>query len=196
MVTKVQQRTIETPQGPITYTFERKKVKNRNLRIRPDGSVLVSGPVNSSAQQADQFVCSKSQWIIRALGRISAPQTELIGPDCSRAQSEAILVQAVQDVYPLVAGYGVSMPEVKVRRMCSQWGNCHWRQGYITMNLFLARCPEDLRQYVALHELVHFLQPNHGPAFYAYMDQLMPGWKGKRTRLKQLGYMLSANDSA
>lgn len=38
--------------------------------------------------------------------------------------------------------------------------------------------------YVALHELVHFLHPNHGPGFYAVMDRLMPDWKEKRARLK------------
>ena len=36
----------------------------------------------------------------------------------------------------------------------------------------------------ALHELVHFLHPNHGPGFYAVMDRLMPDWKEKRARLK------------
>ena len=51
--------------------------------------------------------------------------------------------------------------------MKSQWGNCHWRQGYITLNTALARCPGTLRDYVALHELVHFVHPDHGPALRA-----------------------------
>lgn len=54
--------------------------------------------------------------------------------------------------------------------MRSQWGNCHYQQGYITLNTALARCPEPLRDYVALHELVHFLHHDHGTGFYAAMD--------------------------
>ena len=69
--------------------------------------------------------------------------------------------------------------------MKSQWGNCHYLQGYITMNLALAGCPEELRIYVALHELIHFLHPNHGTGFYACMDELMPDWRRRRAALKR-----------
>lgn len=62
------------------------------------------------------------------------------------------------------------LPQVKLRKMRSQWGNCHYQQGYITLNTALARCPEPLRDYVALHELVHFLHHDHGTGFYAAMD--------------------------
>ena len=48
----------------------------------------------------------------------------------------------------------------------------------------LAAVEEGLRDYVALHELVHFLHPNHGPGFYATMDSLMPGWQERRRALK------------
>ena len=41
---------------------------------------------------------------------------------------------------------------------------------------------------MTLHELVHFLHPNHGPGFYAAMGALLPDWREKRRRLK--GYEL------
>ena len=39
------------------------------------------------------------------------------------------LEEALARVYPLTAPLGVVMPELKLRAMRSQWGNCHWRQG-------------------------------------------------------------------
>ena len=51
----------------------------------------------------------------------------------------------------------------------------------------VAHCGEPVgndEDSAALHELVHFLHPNHGPGFYAVMDRLMPDWKEKRARLK------------
>lgn len=87
-------------------------------------------------------------------------------------------------VYPLVAPDGVPLPQVKLRKMRSQWGNCHYQQGYITLNTALARCPEPLRDYVALHELVHFLHHDHGTGFYAAMDARMPDWRARRQELK------------
>lgn len=50
----------------IPYTLTRKAVKNINLRVRPDGSVLVSAPPRVSLQRIDAFVQSKSQWILTA----------------------------------------------------------------------------------------------------------------------------------
>ena len=99
--------------------------------------------------------------------------------------SPKLLGEAVLRVYPLVAGGGVLMPQIKLRKMKSQWGNCHYRQGYITLNTALARCPEFLRDYVALHELVHFLHHDHGPGFYAAMDARMPDWRKRRQDLKR-----------
>jgi predicted metal-dependent hydrolase len=63
-------------------------------------------------------------------------------------------------------------------------------QGYITLNRGLHRCPAYLREYVALHELIHFLHHDHGPGFYAVMDELMPDWKERRKNLKQYACVL------
>ena len=54
-------------------------------------------------------------------------------------------------------------------------------------NTALARCPETLRDYVALHELVHFVHPDHGPGFYGLMDRLMPDWRQRRKELRRYG---------
>ena len=62
---------------------------------------------------------------------------------------------------------------------------------YITLNTALARCPEHLRDYVALHELVHFLHHDHGPGFYAAMDAQMPGWRERRKELQRYGAALT-----
>ena len=95
-------------------------------------------------------------------------------------ESISVVVDDIFDNY-------LSRPEVKLRKMRSQWGNCHWRQGYITLNTALARCPETLRDYVALHELVHFVHPDHGPGFYGLMDRLMPDWRQRRKELRRYG---------
>ena len=61
----------------------------------------------------------------------------LPGPD--REECLRLLEDAVGRVYPLVEGLGVARPLLKLRKMRSQWGNCHWSQGYITLNVALAR---------------------------------------------------------
>lgn len=184
-----QRRLVDTPAGAIAYTLVRKQVKNLNLKVRVDGTVALSIPVHCSDQRADDMVREKSGWLAKVLAR-QREQSVPTPPMPSRAVCVELLGRAVERVYPLVRPLGVALPELKARKMRSQWGNCHWRQGYITLNTALARCPEELRDYVALHELVHFLHHDHGPGFYEKMDRLMPDWKARRARLRHYGAAL------
>lgn len=60
-------RTVEADGIAISYTLERKPVKNINLRIRADQCVYVSAPKDVAAKMVDAFVVEKSAYILRAL---------------------------------------------------------------------------------------------------------------------------------
>ena len=179
-----QLRVVDTPRGPLTYTLTRKRVKNLNLRVGAGNEIMVSIPLRCPVRQADDFVRERSGWILDALSRREDRQLEPL-PPVSREECARLLTEALERVYPLVEPLGVSFPPLKLRALKSQWGNCHWAQGYITLNTALARCPKELRDYVALHELVHFLHHDHGTGFYARMDALMPDWRNRRRTLKR-----------
>lgn len=178
-------RTVETPSGVIRYYLLHKKVKNLNLRLRASGEILLSVPLGCAPERADKFIEEKCGWILSHLSKLQRGQSLL--PPVSREVCTRLLLEAVHRVYPLVKGAGVVMPQLRLRKMKGQWGNCHYQQGYITLNTVLARCPEELRDYVALHELVHFLHHDHGAGFYAAMDSRMPDWRARRAALK--GYV-------
>ena len=180
-------RTLETSQGPISYTLVRKAVKRLNLRITPVGDVVLTVPRSCTRARAEEFLSSKAGWVLGHLERLKREHACELPPQPPREECIRLLKQALERMYPLVEPYGVALPELKVRKMRTQWGNCHWAQGYITLNTVLARCPEDLRDYVALHELIHVLHHDHGPGFYARMDDLMPDWKERRLRLRGYG---------
>ena len=178
-----QLRVVDTKQGQLTYELTAKPIRNWNLRVRA-GRVQLSTPLRVGAGQADAFIQSRADWIIRALERQKKQEKRPLEP-LSAGECARRLSAAVERVYPLAAGLGVARPSLRLRNMRSQWGNCHYRQGYITLNTALASCPERLQDYVAFHELVHFLHPDHGPGFYAVMDTLMPDWKKRRSELKE-----------
>ena len=51
----------------IEYELERKKVKNINLRIRPDGSVYVSASTRVPLERIESFLCSNESFIFNAV---------------------------------------------------------------------------------------------------------------------------------
>lgn len=185
-----ERRRVETPVGPIDYTLTVKEIKNLNLRIRSDGTVAVSVPRRVAKADADAFVRSRADWIAGHLARRGAERTGLIPP--GKEDALPVLAASLERMYPLAAPLGVRRPELRARRMTSRWGSCHWTKGVIVLNTALAAVEEELLDYVTLHELVHFLHPNHGKGFYAVMDALLPDWREKRRRLK--GYALSGKD--
>ena len=66
-VLSTETRKVKTECGYIEYIFERKNIKNINLRIRHNGSIFVSVPENVAENIADSFVISKCRYIRNAV---------------------------------------------------------------------------------------------------------------------------------
>lgn len=69
MAEKTQERQVSCENGIITYFLTRKPVKNVNLRIKPDGRVLVSANHRVPLSFIDGFIKEKQEFILSALAR-------------------------------------------------------------------------------------------------------------------------------
>lgn len=76
MSVKIQQRQVACDGGVITYLLTRKPVKNVNLRIKPDGRVLVSANNCVPVQLIDEFVQQKQAFILSALARFEEKRNQ------------------------------------------------------------------------------------------------------------------------
>lgn len=68
----VEQRWVACENGKISYFLTRKPVKNVNLRIKPDGRVLVSANPYVSTELIDAFIREKQKYIVSALEKLEA----------------------------------------------------------------------------------------------------------------------------
>ena len=60
------------------YEVHRKKVKNINLRIRPNMEIYISAPMNLHSDYIENFIRSKEEWIKQVLQKIEeAKQNQL-----------------------------------------------------------------------------------------------------------------------
>lgn len=73
-------RTVNADGNIISYELTRKRVKNINLRITSDMRVTVSANKRVSVTRIDNFVISKSAFIIRALNKFSKIKVNEIKP--------------------------------------------------------------------------------------------------------------------
>lgn len=172
--------------GDITYEASRKKVKNLNVHVRPDGSVAVSIPQRMAWEVADGFVAERVEWIRAAQARQKArSERENRQPLPSKAEALAYFTAMSEKVYPAFADVlDGQRPVIKVRDMSSRWGVCVPSKRQITFALNLYNMPAAAQIYVVVHEYCHFLVPNHSRAFWAEVEKLLPDWKARRKLLK------------
>lgn len=83
----------------------------------------------------------------------------------------------------LAALYGFEYSGVRIKHNVSNWGSCSAKKN-INLNLNLVRLPDDVRDYVLLHELCHLRYLNHGPEFHSLLESLCPNHRNLARQLK------------
>ncbi len=98
-----------------------------------------------------------------------------------RAQAKAQLPIRLKE---LADAHGFTYKRVTIKNNVSNWGSCSVR-GNINLNLRLVTLPQELQDYVMLHELCHLKEMNHGPKFHALLESLCPNHRTLGKELRQ-----------
>lgn len=78
----------------------------------------------------------------------------------------------------------IPVPNLKIRKMTSRWGVCNLRNKNVTLNLELFKYDIKCLDYVIVHELSHFIFPNHSKDFWNLVGKYYPNYKEVRKILK------------
>jgi predicted metal-dependent hydrolase len=81
------------------------------------------------------------------------------------------------------ATYRYEVERVSVRNQRSRWGACSAR-GVITLNWRLIQTPQEVADYVMLHELAHLTHPNHSARFWRHVQEICSWWRDAERWLK------------
>ena len=99
--------------------------------------------------------------------------------------SKKIFPRLLNACYPPFEEYCKSIPQLNIKLLKSQWGNCYHRRNLITLNVKLAAYNENVIRSVIYHEYCHFVHQNHSEAFYDLLSAVMPEWKKYNAELKK-----------
>jgi predicted metal-dependent hydrolase len=101
-----------------------------------------------------------------------------------RAEAKQYLPKRVVELAHL---HGFKFSGVQVKNATTRWGSCSYRNN-INLNINLVVLPDDLSDYIILHELAHTVHKNHGLQFWDLLNRISGDAKGKASKLK--GYKL------
>lgn len=93
-------------------------------------------------------------------------------------------IKILKVTVPKFSEYHINMPNVKLRRMKTRWGTCSVNTNTITLNKALIHTPMECIEYVVVHELAHFIHPNHSKHFYQVVSAIMPDYKERKKLLE------------
>jgi len=79
----------------------------------------------------------------------------------------------------------IPVPNLKIRKMTSRWGVCNIRNHNVTLNYHLCKYDICCLDYVIVHELSHFIHPNHSSDFWGLVGKYYPKYKECRRMLKE-----------
>ena len=178
-------RIIDIGGRAVIIEFDRKRVKNINVRVRRDGTLYCSMPYWVSFAEAEKFILSKSKFFIKALDEVSQRHEEeqdLKNPDKESVERLKDLILELIDLHmPYFAARGVARPSrVVIGNYRSFWGECMNKRGIVKFSTRLAGKDRGLVEYVVVHELSHFLVPNHSQSFWNVVAGILPDYKIRR----------------
>lgn len=172
----------------LEYELVRSKRKTLALYVRRDGRLEVRAPLRTSKAYIDDFVLKKRDWIKSTQSKLQERQTakkviRLTAQEESRYKKQAkdyLLMKCVHFSQLM----GLRPCDVKINSAKTRWGSCN-RKGGINFTYRLLFVPEELIDYVVVHELAHLKEMNHSDRFWSVVGQTMPDYKARRKRLRE-----------
>ena len=176
--------------GPVLIEHSR-RAKHISISIKACQGVRVAVPLNVSFNKAMELVHLKRPWIQKHLANITLHETESraladLSATIDRAKARRQLTGRLNR---LAKYHGFTFNGVSIRSQKTRWGSCS-RNNNISLNAKLALLPEDLVDYVILHELVHTRIPNHSDGFWDELDRYVGNGKAMASRLRKYGCSL------
>lgn len=156
------------------------------LEVTREGRVIVRAPLRASAATIERFVHDHADWIARAQARQQARLEAHPEPDA--AQQAELIRRAREELPPKVAHYaqkmGLQPAGIRITSARTRFGSCS-AQNRLCFSWRLMDYPDAAVDYVVVHELAHIVHKNHGPRFWALVEQYMPDYRARRAMLRE-----------
>lgn len=176
---------IDPEVGEVTLRKNR-RARRITLRVSPRQGVTVTMPWIVSYKTGLDLFLNKKDWVLETIERqnnklIDNPPPSPDQIEAWRAEAKRVLPVRLAE---LAQRYSFRYNQVRIKHSVSNWGSCS-RKGNINLNLNIVRLPEDLRDYILLHELCHLRHPDHGPGFHTLLESLCPDHRKKEKELRK-----------
>ena len=179
----------------MTLRVIRSARKTIGLQVKEDGEVLLRIPNRLSARALQDFLNRGESWIWQKAEQMQSrmKQREATGATSVGQLSREELEKIKEKIGSRVRYYskimGVTVGRITIRNQKTRWGSCS-SKGNLNFNYQLYYLPEELLDYVVIHELAHRRHMNQSADFWAEVEKYCPDYKIYRKQLNEYRLMV------
>ncbi len=173
----------------INYTV---RVSDRAQRLRvavyADGDVIVTKPKGTKLSTLKHFVESKKDWIAKKLESHKTntiPELRITSDKHFEKHKNQSLKLVRQKVEHWNKELGYEFENINVKQLKSRWGSCSSKKN-LNFNYKILYLPEQLQDYVIVHELCHLKQLNHSPKFWNLVASILPDYSDLKSNIRTI----------
>ena len=171
--------------GIIRY-IKNNRAKRIIISIKPE-YVRITVPRRQTLKNAQKFVDAKINWIKKHSNNmkvLTEKSKEL--PKIDREEARENLEKRLSE---LAEQHKFQYNRVSIRSQRTRWGSCSSKDN-ISLNMKLLHLPQQLIDYILLHELVHTRVKNHSKDFWNELETVVPNARTVDEQLREYQYCL------
>ena len=180
------------------YDLIRTSRKTIAIQITLDGDVTVRAPRDCEKAEIDDLIRDRREWIEEKRAESLAQKRECekkqeqfpkITPESEREFRRLAKEKIPKRVALFAEQVGVDYGKITIKDTKSRWGSCSY-QGNLNFCWRLILAPEEVLDYIVVHELCHRLEMNHSARFWAEVKRVLPEYEKGKEWLKENGLAL------
>jgi len=171
--------------GIIRY-IKNNRAKRIIISIKPE-FVRVTVPRRQTLKNAQEFVDKKINWIKKHSNnmKVLIEKSKKL-PKIDREEARENLEKRLSE---LAEQHNFQYNRVSIRSQRTRWGSCSSKDN-ISLNMKLLHLPQQLIDYILLHELVHTRVKNHSKDFWNELETVVPNARTVDEQLREYQYCL------
>ena len=178
----LQQLKIQHDDREILLTVIRSSRKSIGLEVRSGKDVLVRIPNRLQDSEVEKFVEKHRKWILEKTALMQSRKNTCNSTGAVPAEKlppeeiEKIKEKIGDRVKYYSQVMGVTVGRITIRNQKTRWGSCS-AKGNVNFNYQLYYLPEELLDYVVIHELAHRSHMDHSGEFWSEVEKYCPDYR-------------------
>ena len=147
------------------------KFRRLSISIKNDQSIIVQVPPLMSFMESELFLKKKIAWIYKQKEKLSKRKILKKNQIPSKRMTNKFISSTTKKTFSLSLKHNLIYNSLNFKWMQSRWGSCSYKNN-ISLNLWMIFLPNDLINYIILHELVHTKIKNHSQIFWLELEKI------------------------